>query len=146
MCDLHVRQTSELRLPERRFESVSAPRTCMAVALIWKNWSMNHGSNLRGVEDLFRRRTSPDRTHDLQVTVFGGNAHLLEQLVHLALARLLAVPAEAHMAFVYGAHGLPKRLLEVPSQGHGLAHRLHRSGQRRIRRPGTSRKRTAAPW
>ena len=36
------------------------------------------------------------------------------------------------MAFVYGAHGLPKRLLEVPSQGHGLAHRLHRSGQRRI--------------
>ena len=43
-----------------------------------------------------------------------------------------ALPVEGGAALVEGSHGLVEGLGEVPAQGHGLAHRLHRGGQPRV--------------
>ncbi len=85
--------------------------------------------DLGGREHLLQRGTAPDGAHELQVTVFGRGVDGLKQFGHFFGGRLLAIPIEAHVALVDGAHGLAEGLLEVAGQGHGLAHGLHGGGQ-----------------
>ena len=64
--------------------------------------------------------------------MLGRHLDGIQQLIDFLCGRLVAIPVEAHVALVDGAHSLAEGFLEVACQRHGLAHGLHRSGQRRI--------------
>ena len=129
MGDLHVGQAGELRLLEQlRGQSLGlAHGLCSLVDE--QQLLQEPRVDLGGRIQLIQRCATPDGTHELQVAVFGRRMNGLEQLSYLICGRLVAVPVEAHVTLVNGAHGLAEGLLEVAGQSHGLAHGLHGGGQ-----------------
>ena len=64
--------------------------------------------------------------------MLGRHLDGVQQLIDFLCGRFVAIPTEAHVALVDGAHGLAEGFLEVACQSHGLAHGLHGGGQCRI--------------
>ena len=132
MSDLQIGQTCELGLLEQPSgELLSVPD--LQCGLIDEfELADEPRINLGGREDLLFGGAAPQGTLNLQIAMFGRHLDGFEQLFDLFGGWLVAVPVEAHMTLVDGAHGLAKGFLEIAGQCHGLADRLHGGGQGRV--------------
>ena len=88
--------------------------------------------DLGGFKELLQRRTTSDRLLNLDETPLGANRRRLDKCAGLLAARSLAIPVELHAALVDRAQGLLQGLGVGTSDCHGLAHGLHRGGERRV--------------
>ncbi len=132
MGDLHIGQACELRLLQQSLRQLFGVLDLQSGLVDQRELADEPRIDLGGVKDLLFGGAAPQGSLNLQVTVLGRGLDGLEQLLDLFLRRLVAIPVEAHVALVDGAHRLTEGLLEVAAEGHGLAHGLHRRGQRRV--------------